>query len=57
MLEFITCYIIINSYYIVKNTLKKVIAGQKMLKQIKVSKMTTIHEIKLEITLYNITIM
>ena len=57
MLEFIACYIIINSYYIVKDTLKKVIAGQKMLKQKKVSKMTTIHEIKLEITQYNITIM
>ena len=56
MLEFIRYYITLTSYYIVKDTLKKVIAGQKMLKQKKVSKITTIHEIKLEITLYNIII-
>ena len=53
MLEFIT-YITITSYYIVKDI---IIAGPKMLKQKKFSKMTTIHEIKLEITLYNITFM
>ena len=33
MLEFIRYYITLTSYYIVKDTFKKVIAGQKMLKQ------------------------
>ena len=33
MLKFITYYITLTSYYVVKDTLKKVIAGHKMLKQ------------------------
>ena len=38
MLKFITYYITITSYYTVKDTLKKVIEGQKMLKQKRLQK-------------------
>ena len=50
MLEFITYYITLTSYYIVNDTLKKLLQ-EKNGETKKVSKMTTIHEIKLEITL------